>query len=840
MGYAGVGEEPIDKKPVTLRAWGVPSDLANDVSSLATQEIFRTFQNRFPYIKLEPPNSLEMPSNGQDIVPLMQIAADISPDVMVVIFRQSQTYIQNKFLYPLDKYIEKTLGIEVKNSHILPMETYLARLKESPLYKTEMETRVPRQCWDVMRRQCPHGADCPYLKQWGEEPVEEHYHIWCFPEGPVSIALFYRKDLFAEAGLPDRVPKDWDELLDWSRQLTNPKHDQYGLQLSLDYLSWATLSFLYSLDGRIVEKMPDGEWVCTFDSEEAVDAYYFVSRLFLEPFENKHGKFSSVVSTDAAKSGELKSGMFFDYINQKFFTQYDPNQYGFGPVPMGPTGKRGSEFNCDMTGIYAGTAEEKRDAAWEYIRFLDSPEAGLVQAKVFVENGYGQFVRPSLLKKAGYTEYLRQIPEGWEEAVTVALKNGVPEPYGKNCQMVYNYVSRAIDQIRTDDTVARAIQSGDEQQAKSRIREILKERVVISNAKMLGKYTPGQQRIRRIVALAVTIGIACVFTLVFRRVFRIFTPDDAVHSKGWHLDRYKWCYLLLFPALGTIALWAYYPLLRGMVMAFQNYNIRGFSQWVGMDNFANVLFDSEFWFSMWVSFKYAFLFLFFGFGAPILLAFLLTEVPRGKVLFRTIYYLPAVLSGVIVIFLWKGFYGQYGMINQVLNFFISILNYLPGIEMAPLEFKWLEEPRFALFFCLLPVIWAGMGPGCLIYLAALKTVPEELYEAADIDGAGIFHKVFSIAIPSIKALIMINFIGAMIGAIKGGSELIMALTAGGPFTPYGHTEVIGLHIFWEAFGYLRFGSATAMAWILGSLLIGFTVLQLQKMSRLEFKAAGKG
>ena len=206
--------------------------------------------------------------------------------------------------------------------------------------------------------------------------------------------------------------------------------------------------------------------------------------------------------------------------------------------------------------------------------------------------------------------------------------------------------------------------------------------------------------------------------------------------RGWQFSRYKWAYLILLPAVGTIALWAYYPLARGSIMAFQDYNVRGFTQWIGMENIANVLFDDEFWYAMWVSLKYAGLFVVFGFAAPIALAFLLTEVPRGRLLFRSLYYLPAVLSGVVVIFLWKGFYGSQGMINQVLNVFVGLFNHLPHVHLAEVHTSWLESPQFALFFCLLPIIWAGLGPGCLIYLAALKTVPDDLYEAADIDGAG--------------------------------------------------------------------------------------------------------
>ena len=361
---------------------------------------------------------------------------------------------------------------------------------------------------------------------------------------------------------------------------------------------------------------------------------------------------------------------------------------------------------------------------------------------------------------------------------------------------------------------------------------------------MLNIYTPEQRTFRDRVALGAAIAILLIFAGVFRWVFRTFSRaqvEEAGPRRGaWQFGRYKWAWIILLPALGSIALWEYWPILRGAVIAFQDYNVRGFSEWVGMENFANVIFDDEFWFAFGVALEYSVLFMLFGFGAPIALAFLLTEVPRGKILFRSIYYLPAVLTGVVVIFLWKGFYGRYGMINALLNFGVAALNHLPGVALPEVDTAWLESPTLALFFCLLPTIWAGMGPGCLIYLAALKTVPEDLYEAADIDGAGIWSKTFHIAIPSIKSLILINFIGAMIGTMKTGGGFILAMTGGGPYTPYGQTEVVGLHIFWEAFAFLRFGSATAMAWVLGAMLIGFTVVQLQRLSRMEFRTAGGG
>jgi len=832
--------------PLEIRAWGVPDYTKTDVNTLAQLQILDAFQKRFPNIRPVSTTGLEIPGRTLDMVPLMQIAGDIAPDVLYVNFRKSDTYISNKFLYPLDKYIDAMAGVHIPGEQLLPLPEYLARLRSGPHYQEQLADRVPDQCWEVMRRPCPYGDKCPYLRAWGEPPSAKHYHTWCFPQGPLVIALFYRRDYFHEAGLPDRPPETMEEMLKWARILTNPRADRYGLMMDINSLSWGTLSFLYSCGGRLVEQDANGEWRCTFDSEAAVEAYYYVARLFLEPYQNKHGKFDNVVYLLSSQIGsEDKYAMFFGYLDERFFAQYDPSQWGFGPVPESASGLRGSEFNSFMTGIYAGLENDpvRRDAAWDYIRFYDGPESRKIRAKVFVENGYGEYVQPASLKAAGYSEYIRRIPKGWEESFRIAMQHGVPEPYGRNCESVYRYASQAIDQIRTDPTVAEAIRAGDATRAKDRIRDILHDRVRSSDERMLHILTPKERHLRHTVASVVAVVILTIFTLVFRRVWRVFTPDQTnvdPSRRGWQFIRYKWAYLIMLPAVGTIALWAYYPLVRGSVMAFQDYNVRGFAHWVGMENIANVLFDDEFWFSMWVSLKYAFLFMVFGFVAPIVLAFLLTEVPRGKLLFRSVYYLPAVLSGVVVIFLWKGFYGSQGMINQVLNIFIGVLNHIPHVHLAEVRTSWLESPQSALFFCLLPIIWAGMGPGCLIYLAALKTVPDDLYEAADIDGAGVFSKVFHIALPSIKSLVIINFIGVMIGTIKGGGEFILAMTGGGPYTPYGETEVVGLHIFWQAFGFLRFGAAVAMAWVLGSFLIGFTVLQLQRLSRMEFRTASAG
>ena len=866
-------ERSAGQAAITLRAAGVPFR-SSKVPDLAYLRVLEEFRRKHPLVNPVSDRGLKIPGGARvlDMVPLMQIAGGIAADVMYVNFRQSDTYIQNKFLYPLDKYLEQTLGLDIKGGPNMELDEYLAELSKSDKYNTEITPRIPHQCWEVIRRECPYKEKCHFAKanggEWDFEPTEKHYHVWSFPQGSYVMALIYRKDLFQQAGLPDRVPRTNEEFFEFAKKLTNPAEDRFGMQMALDeVLAYATLSFLYSAGGRLVDRDENGQWRCLFDSDEAIEAYFFVARLVHEPFEGPDGKtISSVVySGDPLQSrgGQVYVAMQFGPVDLNVFPRYgldvDPSLMSFGPVPLGPTGKRGSEFNSSMFGIYVGLEgdehKDKRDAAWEYIRFYDGPEARNIRTKVYVEHGLGRFVQPELLKAAGYEEYIRQIPKGWVKAYQKALKTGVPEPYGKNCQNVYSYASKGINQIATDEDVKRAIvarkkalDAGDtagaakcENRAKERIGEILRKQVEISNEKMLDIIEPAKRKKRNIVASIVVVSILLIFVLLFRKVFKIFDAAqlrDPNAPKGkWQFTRYKWAYLMLAVPVGSVLLWQYYPLVKGTVISFQNYNVRGTYEWVGMANFASALYDVEFWHSLWVTLKYALLFMLFGFTAPIVLAFLLTEVPKGKILYRTIYYLPAVLTGLIVIYLWKSFYAQFGMMNQVVNFFVNLLNYVPGVQIAELHKNWLQDPQLALICILLPAIWAGMGPGCLIYLAALKTVPEEIYEAADIDGAGILHKVFYVAIPNIKGLIMINFIGVMVTIMKSSGEFALAMTGGGPYTPYGQTEFAGLKIYFQAFGYLRFGVATAMAWILGSMLVGFTVIQLQKLSKMEFKTA---
>ena len=770
--------------------------------------------------------------------------------------------------------------------------------------------------WAAFLQEAP--LDLVYHKEGRD--LNKHY--WSLPYGTLFKGILWRKDLFQKVGLdPETPPQNWDEYYEFAKKCTDPDEGTYGFLWGKGPMwSWYFFTFLNSTGARAMQDFGEDDWHVTFNAPEAVAAYEYTLKLLQGKFTKPDGRvLETVVCRDPGSLGtsdpweEGRIGMQETYLRDDLLVNINPELVGLGPVPMGPAGTRSAEINCTMNGIFSGVVDKGPDvleAAWLYVHFLGSPEAMEIKTTIFVENGYGLFANPKYLEKLGYHDYLRRIPKSWRDALKLAMKDGEPEPYGRNTQMVYNYMSDPANQLLEENVGKWVDQAVDErrQQLKTqnpsiserelrielakveaetskkvreRIQEALDDAVVKAEAKMIGTIPPEEMRRRRIIAAFLAVAIVLAFFFLFRHVIKAFTPPEA--KGGWMFRKYWLAYVILIPAVGSIALWQYFPLVRGAMMAFQDYHIVLKTTWIGLDNFAHILWDSHFWNSLWVSVKYAFLSICMGFFAPIILAVLLHEIPKGKVLFRTIYYLPAVVSGLVVMLMWKNFFEptDRGLLNQLVtgvspagfliigaaitvmlalgsyfNFkrgrhvagpvmgvlaivfavlFLLISRKVSGLPDQHLPaVKWLEDPQWALVCVILPSVWAGMGPGCLIYLAALKTIPEDLYEAADIDGAGFFGKLWNVTIPTIKVLIIIQFIGAFVGAFRTAGY-ILVMTGGGPNRA---TEVTALKIFYDAFVFLRFGIATATAWVLGFLLIGFTVFQLKRLSKVEFRTAG--
>jgi multiple sugar transport system permease protein len=274
-------------------------------------------------------------------------------------------------------------------------------------------------------------------------------------------------------------------------------------------------------------------------------------------------------------------------------------------------------------------------------------------------------------------------------------------------------------------------------------------------------------------------------------------------------------WLMASPWLVGILIWILGPFAAAAYLSFTDYDILSRSKFVGLDNFRTMLGDDPlFWKSLWVTTVYAFVSVPLQIILGLALAMLLNTKIRGLAWFRTIYYLPTVLSGVAVSFLWIWvFSADWGVLNYVLSWF--------GIQ-GP---NWLTSERWALPSLILMSLW-GVGGGMVIYLAGLQGVPTEFYEAAEVDGASPWRKFWHITLPMISPVILFQLIMGIIGALQTFTQGYV-MTQGGPNDA---TLFYVLYLWRSAFERLQMGYASALAWAIFAYILLLTLLVLRSSS----------
>ncbi|MBP5228111.1 MAG: extracellular solute-binding protein [Kiritimatiellae bacterium] len=497
-----------------------------------------------------------------------------------------------------------------------------------------------------------------------------------------------------------------------------------------------------------------------------------------------------------------------------------PDMVGIMPFPAARPGMKpvfqAHKHFYSMTEGVGRRSKEERDKVWACVEQLTSEAVNDATVKQKVLEGHARWCVPSDLQRLGFTEYLEEVPAGIRKNYDRLASGEIlarTEPYAGFWQAVSDLVDRRLLGLLLSDTG----ETFDYADALKRINDDANRGLMFRAPKAeLDKKRP---LARVIFGVTVIVLLICGY-LMFQEQRRQVTATAGTELKGRH--RFvPW--LMLAPALLSIALWSYYPLLRGAVMAFQEYHIVGESSWSGLDNFILVATDSAFWKAWGRTLYYVGLTLLLGFLTPVLLALMLAEIPKGKIFFRTLYFLPHLTSALVIALLWKLMYDptENGMLNQ----FLALL----GIARK----SWLQDPAWAMVCCILPGAWAGAGMASLIYVAALQSLPSDYYEAAAIDGAGILARFRHITLPQIFPLMIINFVGAFIAAFQGMGSIFL-LTFGGPGDA---TNVLSLAIWKEAYNNLRFSTATTMAWFLGIALIAFTYFQIRILRKVEFRRA---
>jgi len=271
--------------------------------------------------------------------------------------------------------------------------------------------------------------------------------------------------------------------------------------------------------------------------------------------------------------------------------------------------------------------------------------------------------------------------------------------------------------------------------------------------------------------------------------------------------------LFMLPLLVIFGVFSWKPIVEAVVMSLQKTNLVSPAAFVGLDNYVRVLSDPQLGQAVLNTVYFALLALLFGYPVPLVVAVLMSEVKRMRGLYSALAYLPVVVPPVVAVLLWKVFYNAdpTGPFNTVLSWV--------GIPPQP----WLQSAASAMPSLVLEATWAGAGGTIIIYLAALTAVNPDLYDAAEIDGAGIWKKVRHVTLPQLRPVLLITFILQIIGTAQVFLEPFL-FTNGGPANS---TTTVLLLIYRYAFQNSlggNYGAATALSVLLAVFLAGFSLL----------------
>ena len=279
---------------------------------------------------------------------------------------------------------------------------------------------------------------------------------------------------------------------------------------------------------------------------------------------------------------------------------------------------------------------------------------------------------------------------------------------------------------------------------------------------------------------------------------------------------------LLLPGIAVFAIFTIYPIVKLFIMSFLEWDRANMFEhgFAGLANYKAVLTDRTFWISFTNTIVYTVITVPAQMALGLLAAVLINSILRFRVTFRVIYYLPVITSWVIVSLVFRYIFNTEGMLNYLLT---NVLH------LTESNVRWLDTRWGGMTVAMLLGIWKGVGWNLVVFLAALQSVPGELYESAEMDGCGPFTKFFYITLPSIKPTILFALVMLTIGGFNVFTSIKM-ITDGKPMH---ETEVILTWMYSKAFNSGEFGYAAALSFIVAVTLIFLAILQFKAMKNRD-------
>ena len=290
-------------------------------------------------------------------------------------------------------------------------------------------------------------------------------------------------------------------------------------------------------------------------------------------------------------------------------------------------------------------------------------------------------------------------------------------------------------------------------------------------------------------------------------------------SKVQYIKTNIMAWLLILPLLILMYLFVWRPTFMGAVWSF--FRMKGYSpvEFIGLKNYIDVITDTEFIPTLLNTVKYVVYSLIVGFVPPALIAILVNEVVHFKTGFRVLIYLPAVIPGVAANLMWYFLYypDASGLLNQIL------------LSLGGTEYSWLGDGRFAILYIIIAMTWQGFGATMILYYAAVQSVSSELYEAATIDGTGMWQRLWHVTIPQISGTLLLAFVNQIISVFQVLDQP-MVMTGGGPNNA---SASIGYQLYKYGFVNGRAGHAMALGVIIFVILLFATIFYFKLNKKVE-------
>lgn len=305
--------------------------------------------------------------------------------------------------------------------------------------------------------------------------------------------------------------------------------------------------------------------------------------------------------------------------------------------------------------------------------------------------------------------------------------------------------------------------------------------------------------------------------------------------KGIFIKEQVSSYLFLVPWLLGFFVLTLYPMIYSFYLAFTEYTILQPPKWIGLRNLF-VMFvgnaeyprDERFLNSLFVTLRFVFISVPLKLAFALAVAILMNQKLRLIPFYRTIYYIPTLLGGSVAIaVLWRRLFAGDGAIN-------TLIRILSGGAINPPS--WISSPIFAIYTLILLAVWQ-FGSPMIIFLAGLKQIPQEYYEAASVDGAGKARQFFSITLPSLSPIIFFNLVMQMISAFQSFTQAY--IISGGNGGPVDSTMFYSLYLYLRGFAHSQMGYAAAMAWVLLLIIAVLTALTFRGSNSLVSYGGGE-